>query len=771
MEQVPAVPKSGDGKAPQVRPLAAAVCLLDANLRVVWQRTADGEEPSTPSEDAIAAVLSNDAVQERLGAVLRGDATGAEFEFAGQGDTARGALWRAHGLQVDGRRYALLVRREFGPGRDLDTLPRDAAAPYRQIFAASQDAAFALTLDDGDAGRILDANVAASRMHGYTRDELIGMHIGELDVPADAVLVPERLAELRRRGMIRFATRHRHRSGAEFPVEVTAAVVRLADRTVVLSYNRDVSEQDRVQQELAAQSVRLELAARSSEIGFWDWVVATGETYYSEEWKAQLGYAPDEVGNRFEEWRRLCHPDDVEPTLALVQKHFESDGSVPYETEFRMLHKSGQYRWILARGRAVRDAAGRPLRLVGCHVDITARRLAEEERLTMMARIEQVQRLESIGTLAGGIAHDFNNILTVITGNVDLAEMSVGDPAAHREALADVRKAAARARSLVRQILAFSRNDQPERRVVAVRDLLQETHRLLRATVPQSVSLGCEVGEDDAALCVDVEQVQQVLVNLGTNAWHAIGDRPGRVMLYADVLELPASELSASELPAVDLPPGRYVRLRVTDTGCGMDGATMRRIFEPFFTTKGVNGGTGLGLSVVHGITKRHGGAVTVRSEVGRGSEFSVWLPATEGGVVPASAPRATVSAAADKTRVLLVEDDPALLRVLRRGLELLGFEVGGYPDPLVAIAALEQDPNAWDVLVTDYDMPGLRGMDMVERARARRPALPVVLSSGFVKPEMSDAIERYGRGRVMQKPFVARELAGVLRELLDGTE
>ncbi|MCK5945077.1 MAG: PAS domain S-box protein [Planctomycetes bacterium] len=496
---------------------------------------------------------------------------------------------------------------------------------YRQFFEAAPDAVFLLSADDEDAGRILDANTLAATMHGYTRDELLRMHIRDLDDPEDAARVPERVAQLKASGKLHFEATHVRRDGSEFPVEITARYATVGGRQCIVTFNRDISERHRYEYELAHNRMQLEVAARASRVGFWEWDLSNDAVQFSPEWKAQIGYGPDELDDDFEEWRRRVHPDDLERALAAVKDHIDGRTET-YETQFRFRHRDGSYRWIYVRGEVVRDGDGKAVRFFGCHVDVTAQREAEEQRLELARRMGTLQRLEAIGTLASGIAHDFNNILNIIAGNVEIALMETDDPE-QVESITEIKKAGERAGSLVRQILAFSRGETPQRRRVRVADPVREAVRLVRSTTPQRIAVDSEVADGLPVVAADAEQLHQVFVNLGTNAWHAIGDGDGRVTFRVRPGPLPPHVGDADMIRVA----GDYAVVEIHDDGCGIPPETRERIFEPFFTTKDPGTGTGLGLALVYSIVEEHYGQITIDSPVDqttrRGNRFTITLP------------------------------------------------------------------------------------------------------------------------------------------------
>jgi signal transduction histidine kinase/ActR/RegA family two-component response regulator len=399
--------------------------------------------------------------------------------------------------------------------------------------------------------------------------------------------------------------------------------------------------------------------------------------------------------------------------------------------------------------------------------DLTAKKLAEARRVTLETQLRESQKMQAMGTMAGGIAHDFNNILSAILGNVDLAKQDTPQGAPARTSLQEIEKAGRRARDLVRQILTFSRNEAPKRIPIQLAEVVQETARLVRVTLPPLVDLKVVIDEVSFPVLADATQVEQALLNLCTNAILAIGSAKGAV-----TIDLASCELGQPLSGRVGLPAARYVTLRVTDTGRGMSSETMGRIFEPFFTTRVVGQGTGLGLSVVHGIMQTHQGAVDVQSAPGHGSVFTLYFPTTEEQPqAPVMEPLHTEPVQGNGRHVMYVDDDQALVFLIARVLTRKGFKVTTFSDPLEAKAALQDHPEAFDLLVSDYNMPGYSGIDLLRDAKRIRPDLPVALASGYVTPELEQSAIQEGASALIYKPNDVNEFCETVQRLVTGSD
>ena len=459
----------------------------------------------------------------------------------------------------------------------------------------------------------------------------------------------------------------------------------------------------------------------------------------------------------------------------------------PVRAELVNYRKDGTRFWIEMEIVPVKDASGWVTHWVAVERDATARREAAETQAALEAQVREAQKAEAIGTLAAGIAHDFNNILAAVLGNVALARQDVAQGRPAIERLAQIERSAGRARSLVEQILSYSRRqDGTLQRVPQdLKALLAEIVSLLRATVPARVELRSQVCESPVVVIGDGVALEQVLMNLGTNAWQALQGSPGEVAFGLDTVEITAGTTPALSAPAARtglpeapaLPPlwhlahlaaGPYARLWVADTGSGMDAATQARIFEPFFTTKAVGMGTGLGLSVVQGIVRAHGGAVALSSAPGAGTVFHVVLPLSAVTLLPAAAaPTPAAAHGGQGQHVLYVDDDAVMVAVVGSLLEHWGYRVTALRSAGEALAAVRADPQHYDLVVTDYNMPEMSGLELMAELRRGRGDLPVMLTSGYLAEDTRAEALAAGAYAVLRKENLQDELAAMAAQAL----
>jgi len=394
--------------------------------------------------------------------------------------------------------------------------------------------------------------------------------------------------------------------------------------------------------------------------------------------------------------------------------------------------------------------------------DIAERERSAIERVKLEEKLRQAQKMEAIGTLAGGIAHDFNNILAGIVGFADLGLLEAADPKLSELHFREILKASDRARDLVRQILAFSRHREQDRKALRLDETVQEALRMLRATLPASIEIVTDFAGETPSVLADSSQVHQIVTNLVTNAWHAIGEKPGKITVQLTTFQVD-DDFSRTH---PDLRPGRYSRLSVSDSGHGIPADSIDRIFEPFFTTKPPGEGTGLGLSVVHGLIKSFDGAITVYSEPGQGTTFHLYFPALDfdGESTPQEE---RVEARGHGERILFVDDEPVLAMLGERFLTRLGYTPVVQTDSRAALAHFQDNP--FDLVITDLTMPHLSGIEFARRLWEIRPATRVVLTTGYSATLDPQRAQDLGFRELLLKPYTAHGLGETLQRALKG--
>jgi PAS domain S-box-containing protein len=508
---------------------------------------------------------------------------------------------------------------------------------------------------------------------------------------------------------------------------------------------------------------RYALAMEGANEGHWDWDVATDRMFLSPKMKMLYGLSAESEIDSHRAWmaRIVIHSDDKPRVDAALNDHFK--GLTPwYDCEFRVRQPNGEWHWLHARARCLRDSAGNPVRIVGSTIDVNAQKVAQAHKEQLEAQLRQSQKLEAIGTLAGGIAHDFNNILGAILGYGELAHQHSAEGSPLRRYLDNVMHAAERAQVLIERILGFSRSGLGDRAPVNVQFVIEETLELLEASLPAGIRLESRIESGNSAVIGDATYLHQVAMNLCTNAVQAM-EKGGTLRVILERIDVNESRALSRGL----LHPGSHVRLTVSDTGVGIPPAVLERMFDPFFTTKGVGQGTGLGLSLVHGIVSDLGGAIDVTSKPGEGTTFEIWLPIA-GEIAMPSLEAARALPQGNGEIVMIVDDERTLVALAEEITAELGYEPVGFDSSRAALEAFSAQPERFDAVLTDEAMPDLVGTELAFEIRRLRPAIPIILMSGYGGAQLTNRAAEIGVNEVLRKPLHRRDLAESLARVLE---
>jgi PAS domain S-box-containing protein len=608
--------------------------------------------------------------------------------------------------------------------------------------------------------------------------ELIGLEPVEIAIPEKEFLLHvhprdrerlEKLGDFGKRSLARFSTEvallHKDGRGIEVLMQSEVASRKGVHPASSFITVQDISERYEAQAALRESEERFTLAMLGSNDMLWDANLLTGKVYYSPRFREVLGMGAEAIEGTPEMAIEHFHPEDRDRALAEFRSALRGKAEKT-EIEFRMIGGEGEVLDILSRALVVRDEEGTPVRLVGTNVDLTPVKRAERAALKLQEELQQAHKMESIGHLAGGIAHDFNNILASILGYAELSESELRvDGAADRieRYLREVENAALRGRDLVRQLLTFSRPGKAAEESVNIGDAVQEALGILRSTLPATITLETELGEQPLHTRASPSQLHQLLLNLVINARDAIPE-VGRIRV-----ELRRGQASEQVCASCGQHfSGEYGVISVSDNGCGIPPEDVARIFEPFYTSKELGKGSGMGLAVVHGTLHGMAGHLTVESKVGQGTEMRVFLPLLQDASPAAkAAPAMSTPEALRGCRILLAEDEAAVAGFLSEALRQAGFEVEHCEDGRKALEHFSANPDRFDLVITDHSMPHMSGTRLAERIREARPELPIILVSGFTEPDEGSSLAQPPVSIVLQKPVRLANLLAAIREVL----
>ncbi len=671
---------------------------------------------------------------------------------------------RKGGISFPGEVTASIVTKDnkitgtLGLIRDVTERRQAEEAMRRTQFA--MDHAKDSILWVGNAGNIVYANHSACSSLGYTRDELLALKVFDIDPDFKAELWEEHQRQMREKGFLSFESRHVRKDGTVFPVEVNTNYFSFDDQFFAIAFDRNISDRKRVEAVLRESEKRFRLLVQNSSDIFELLDESGNITYVSDQVTKILGYRAEEINdtNAF----IGVHPDDLPHAMEVFNEGLGQPGAVK-KVEYRYKHKNGDWVHLEAIGcNLLHDPA---VRGVVLNIrDMTERIQAEQEQRKLQDKLQQAMKMEAVGRLAGGVAHDFNNLLTGISGNLQLAllDLKKNDPLT--ETLEEIRKAADSATMLTSQLLAFSRKQIIEPKMLNLNELIEAMHKMLVRLIGEDVELQTLADKDLGVVKIDQGQFEQILVNLAVNARDAMPDG-GKLIIETANVELSEEYCRLRSYSK----PGAYVMLAVSDTGAGMSEEVKAHLFEPFFTTKEKGKGTGLGLATIYGAVKQAGGNIEVYSEEGKGTTFKVYLPRVEEKAEKPVLLSRTTEMPGGKETILLVEDEEIVRHLAIKVLKRLGYQVLHADSGGDALALAEQYREPIHLLLTDVVMPVMNGRQLAERMLKIHPEAKVLFTSGYTE----NIIVHHGvidEGvRFISKPYSPGDLAKIIRRTLDG--
>ena len=652
---------------------------------------------------------------------------------------------------VAGKKRVIASVRDIDERKKVEDALRESEVKLSKIFHSSSNA---MAFTEFVSGRIVDINTTWMQASGITREEAHGKTALELGLWADRADCEVCVAELKEVGRFRDYETTILMKSQKLTHLVSAEVIELGDKRYVLWEFRDINDRKRAEEALRQSEARLKEAQRLARLGNWELDFLIDTLTWSDEVFRIFEIDRERFAASYPAFLAAIHPEDREAVQSAYTQSLET--RQPYEITHRILTPGGRIKYVQEKCETYYNPEGKPLRSVGTVQDITAQKRLEEQ-------LRQAQKMEAIGHLAGGVAHDFNNILAAMMMNLDLLQGNQSLDQPIQEALKEFEAGAQRAAQLTRQLLMFSRRSVLEVKTLNVNDVVVNLLKMLGRLMGENIALQFLSKAADPWVKADAGMLEQVLMNLSVNARDAM-PKGGRITITTEAVEI---DLERAKLNP-EMRSGSFICLSVADTGCGMDELTLQHIFEPFFTTKSMGQGTGLGLATVYGIVAQHRGWVEVESQVGRGSTFQIFLPASA--KTAAEKVESSLEAAAQgHETILVVEDDQGVRRMVTQVLIMLGYQVLEAGNGQEAMRLWQGYERQIDLLITDMIMPeGMSGLELAERLREEKTDLKIIISSGY-STEMTEPGKTAAKGIVyLHKPYRASLLGKTVRDCLD---
>jgi PAS domain S-box-containing protein len=664
-------------------------------------------------------------------------------------------LMSARVLRLNQEDVILSITRDITERKQVEDALRESENKYSQLVESLTDAILVWSGEE-----IIYANPAALKLFRANQaGDLIGKRYLDFVHPDDRSESAERIKKSKNEKWI--APRREHRmitaDGQVIRVESTGVPIQGQGQIQHFGIFSDITERKQVEEKLRETEKKYRELADSLPQVIFEVDLNGTLTYINHNAYMLFGYTQEEIAKGFNVLEAFI-PEDRERVALDIMLNIQ--GQKLGRQEYTAVRKDGtRFPVSVHANRVLREQTATGVR--GILIDLTATKLVEEEKKKLEIQLQQAQKMEAIGALAGGIAHDFNNILSAIIGYTELAMLNEGAEHCTAE-LKEALIAANRAKDLVKQILAFSRQTDEDRMPVRVALVAKEAVKFLRATIPATIEIKIRLDEKSGAVLANSVELHQIIMNLCTNAQHAIGEQAGLLEVEVQNTEIDLAQKN----DVIDLEIGSYVKLSVRDTGYGMGPDTIKRIFDPYFTTKEKGVGTGLGLAVVHGIVKKCGGAIRVESELKKGTTFHIYLPKVDmTASIKAEQPK---TIAGGSERILFVDDEKMLVDIGQQVLHRLGYDVVSRTSPIEALELFKAKPGHFDLVITDQTMPGMTGDALARKLLSIRPTLPVIICTGYSQTIDQDRAKRIGIKAFVMKPILINEIAAAVRKVLD---
>ena len=626
----------------------------------------------------------------------------------------------------------------------------------RQFFESHS--AVMLILDSNN-GQIIAANNAAVAFYGWPRDILLTMCLQDI-INVTSEEANSDIENIMGSKQKQAQFRHNRADGSFRDVEVFSAPVKIGDKELLYAIIHDITDRKTIEHELISSRIRLTQALEAAHSGVWEWDLKTNKYIGSDELWALYGLERKNKIPSFKLWVDAIHHDDREMVIQAVTAI--TGRGAKLNIEYRVCHPDGSVRWLMSRGMPLRDDKGRVERYIGTIIDITDRKLLEEEKETLQTQLQHKQKLHLVGQLAGGIAHDFNNMLTVILGH---AEIALDRKDSSYDDIIAIQRAATHSAELTRQLLAFSRKQHVSPKVIDLNASIENMLSMLKRLVAENITLTWLPRKNDAFVIIDPLQINQILANLCINASDAIQSN-GKISIETGKIHVDEVESASGHVCSI---PGAYITLSITDNGNGIDKKNLPHIFEPFYTTKEVGKGVGMGLATVYGIVKQCNGYITVKSRIGEGTAISIYLPQQQADIVRVEGVGKYEKPVLiqGKEVILLVEDQADILSLCKEILQNQGYRVLDANGPTQAIELVRQHQGEIDLLLTDVVMPEMNGRELFEKIHPVCRNMKVLYMSGYAADFIAHHLEGDTSANVIEKPFPISALIKAVQNIL----